>query len=88
MGSPRTTAGPPSFAQDISKLFTDDDVNHMAYAFNLRNYQDVRDNSAAILDRVKRDASDPKLMPPAPRGPWKKEEIQLFQDWIDGGFQP
>ena len=78
----------PSFARDIRPLFTDQDVQHMAYAFDLSDYQDVKNNSAAILDRITRKATDPELMPPAPHGPWKKDQIRLFRDWINGGFQP
>ena len=79
---------PPSFAVDICPLFTNDDVNHMAFKFDLRNYQDVKDAHAKILDRISRDKDDPLLMPPTPTGPWTKDMIQLFQDWITGGFQP
>ena len=79
---------PPSFAQDIRPLFTDEDVQHMSFAFDLSAYADVKNNSAAILDRVSRAMDDPQLMPPAPRGPWPKAQVQLFQDWINGNFQP
>ncbi len=77
----------PSFAKDIRPLFSDEDVQHMSFRFDLSDYQDVKDNSALILDRIKRAKADPKLMPPAPRGPWSPTKIQLFDDWIKGGFQ-
>ena len=79
---------PPSFAKDIRPLFTDDDVEHMAFRFDLSSYQDVKAHSAAILDRLSRTSTDPQLMPPAPVGPWPAAQIKLFQDWIDGNFQP
>jgi hypothetical protein len=78
----------PSFARDIRPLFTDEDVRHMAFAFDLTAYQDVKDHSAAILNRIKRDKTDPLLMPPVPEGPWTAGQIQLFQDWITDDFQP
>jgi hypothetical protein len=81
-------AQPPSFANDIRPLFTDEDVQHMSFAFDLSAYADVKSNSAAILDRVSRDKTDPGLMPPLPRGPWQPSQIQLFKDWINGNFQP
>jgi hypothetical protein len=79
---------PPSFASDIRPLFTAEDVDHMSFAFDLSAYGDVKDNSAAILDRVKRDKNDPLRMPKAPRDPWTQEQVQLFQAWINGGCQP
>jgi hypothetical protein len=78
----------PSFAKDIRPLFTDEDVKHMSFAFDLSSFADVKANSPAILDRVGRAATDPLLMPPAPRGPWSAAWVQLFKDWIAGGFQP
>jgi hypothetical protein len=78
----------PSFARDIRPLFTDQDIQHMSFAFDLSAYQDVKNNSAGILDRVSRDTNDPLRMPKAPRDLWTKEMIQMFQDWINGGFPP
>ena len=76
-----------SFAKDIRPLFTDVDIKHMSFAFDLSSYDDVKDNSAGILDRVSR-GSKPGRMPPPPRDPWTPEMIQLFKDWIAGGMQP
>jgi hypothetical protein len=78
----------PSFARDIRPLFTDEDVQHMSFAFDLSSLQDVEANSAAILNRVSRPAGSPGIMPPPPRDPWTAAQVQLFQDWINGGFQP
>ncbi|MDB5391002.1 MAG: tyrosinase [Planctomycetaceae bacterium] len=78
----------PSFSRDIRPLFTDEDLKQMAFAFDLSNYADVKANSEAIVNRIKRDKGDPMLMPPAPRGPWTTVQVRLFQDWISGGFRP
>lgn len=78
----------PSFASDIRPLFTDEDVQHMSLMFDLSNFQEVKDNSDGILDRVARLPGDQKRMPKSPRDPWTKEQIKLFVDWIVGGFQP
>jgi hypothetical protein len=78
----------PSFAKDIRPLFTATDVQHMSFLFDLSSFADVKQFSAAILDRISRDATDPQLMPPAPEGPWPPAQVQLFKAWIDGGFQP
>lgn len=78
----------PSFTKNIRPLFTDEDVEHMSFAFNLASYDDVKTNSAAILDRVSRPAGSPGRMPPPPREPWTPEQVQLFKDWINGGYQP
>jgi hypothetical protein len=78
----------PSFARDIRPLFTDDDIQHMSFKFDLSSYADVKSNSADILDRISRGANDPLLMPPLPQGPWTKAQVQLFQAWINGNFQP
>ena len=78
----------PSFADDIRALFTDEDVDHMSFKFDLSDYNDVKAFADDILDRVTRDKNDPQRMPKAPREPWTSEMIQLFRDWIAGGSQP
>lgn len=78
----------PSFVTDIRPLFSDDDVQHMSFALDLSSFDDVKENSAAILDRVSRAPGSPGIMPPPPRAPWTSAQVKLFQDWIAGGFQP
>jgi hypothetical protein len=78
----------PSFATDIRPLFTNEDVQHMSFAFDLSSFDDVKTNSAAILDRVSRPGNTPGRMPPPPREHWTPAQVKLFQDWIAGGFQP
>jgi hypothetical protein len=69
------------FAKDIRPLFTDQDVDHMTWMFDLSKYDDVKSNAADILDSVKGGR-----MPPGE--PWSSDKVQKFQDWINDGCQP
>ncbi len=71
----------PSFAGDIRPLFREEDAEAMDFAFDLRSYEDVRENSAEILERVE-DGSMPC------DGEWPDERVQLFRSWIDAGMAP
>lgn len=74
---------PTSFKLHIRPLFRDDpDVSHMNnYGIDLSSYDDVKANSAAIQDRLKR--RDGKMMPPqSADGPWPDEWIALFDRWV------
>jgi hypothetical protein len=70
-----------SFARDISPLFRDDDVDSMLFAFDLRSYDDVRENAEAIYERLA-DGSMPC------DGEWPDEQVTRFRAWIDGGAPP
>jgi hypothetical protein len=41
-----------SFAEDIRPLFRPRDVQRMSFAFDLSKYEDVKDNAAAISERL------------------------------------
>ena len=71
----------PSFAGDIRLLFREEDAEAMDFAFDLRSYEDVRENAAEILERVE-DGSMPC------DGEWPDERVQLFRSWIDAGMAP
>jgi hypothetical protein len=71
----------PSFAGDIRPLFREEDAEAMDFAFDLRSYEDVRENAAEILERVE-DGSMPC------DGEWPDERVQLFRSWIDAGMAP
>jgi hypothetical protein len=72
----------PSFAADIKVLFRETpDRASMLFAFDLHVYEQVRDNAAAILDRL-RDKTMPCDLP------WPPERIALFQQWMDAGSLP
>ena len=68
----------PSFAQDIRPLFRDDDRDAMDWAFDLHDYDSVRGNAGAILERLE-DGSMPC------DGEWPPEQIERFRAWIDAG---
>ena len=77
-----------SFAQDIWPLFTDMDIAHMGnLGVSLDDFDYMRDPSHAqgVLGQVSAGA-----MPPRRSGEpaWPAETVQLFRDWIAGGYQP
>jgi hypothetical protein len=76
-----------SFARNIRPLFTDTDVDHMKHAGVLLDELDyMRDPAHAqrVLDVVSSGS-----MPPSSSGEpaWSAESVQLFRDWIAGGYQ-
>jgi len=77
-----------SFAQDIKPLFTDMDIEHMkAAGVLLDDFEYMRDPAHAqkVLDTVSAGT-----MPPQTSGEpsWPADRVQLFRDWIGGGYQP
>jgi hypothetical protein len=70
-----------SFAEHIKGLFRRSDRRSMQFAFDLGAYQDVADNSAGILARL-RDGSMPC------DGAWPEEKISVFARWIETGMAP
>jgi hypothetical protein len=83
--SGRTVASPTgakvmvSFAQDIRPLFRRKDVQSMAEAFDLSNYDQVRANAESIYAVVSAGS-----MPCD--GAWPQDRVDLFKQWMDGGF--
>ena len=71
----------PSFERDIGPLFRTDDVEAMLFAFDLRSYDDVRENAEEILERLE-DGSMPC------DEVWPQTQIERFRAWIAGGMQP
>ena len=77
-----------SFAEDIRPLFTDMDVTHMRHLLvKLDDFDYMRKPRHAkhVLNSVSTGA-----MPPRKSGEpaWSPETVQLFRDWIAGGYQP
>lgn len=70
-----------SFAKDIRPLFTQVDVDHMAFAMDLSSRDDCATHAGAILSAVK-DGS----MPPGRR--WTAEMCGTFQSWMEQGCPP
>jgi hypothetical protein len=83
-------AQPPSFKDDISKLFIQIDIDHMSGIIDLTSYDDVKANATAILGRL--TSQDPRRVMPPPKerggeGPWTSDKIDVFRAWIAGGCQ-
>lgn len=76
-----------SFEQSIKPLFHQF-RSHMRWRFDLTNYDDVKTNAALIAERIKPDGDNPPEMPPPPFSPFTADQIQLFDLWISGGYQP
>ncbi len=74
-----TANSAPSFAQDIKPLFREDDREAMEYAFDLWDYDDVRNQAENILERLE-DGSMPC------DGEWPPEQIELFRRWVETGM--
>ena len=72
------TEQPISYAQDIKPLFREGDRGSMSAAFDLWSYDDVVQNSDAILGRLQ-DGTMPC------DGAWPEEQVDLFQRWVDAG---
>ena len=53
----------------------------MDFSFDLRSYDDVRENAAEIYERVA-DGSMPC------DAEWPEEQIALLRSWIDAGMSP
>ena len=68
----------PSFERDIRPLFRDEDVEAMEFVFDLRSYDDVRENAEDIYDRLA-DGSMPC------DDEWPQAQVDRFRAWIDAG---
>jgi truncated hemoglobin YjbI/CDGSH-type Zn-finger protein len=68
-----------SFEQHIKPLFRERDRKSMTFAFDLWSYDDVRQNAAGILDRLK-DGTMPC------DGAWPDEWVAVFRRWTESGL--
>jgi hypothetical protein len=77
-----------SFSRDIRPLFTAMDIEHMRQAgVALDDITYMSDPNHA--ERVHQKLSSKQMPPPySGESAWPDAKIQLFRDWIDGGFQP
>jgi hypothetical protein len=73
-----------SFDKDIKPLMTEVDREHMTFMFDLWSYNDVKDNADDIYDAV----SSGRMPPPVTGNRWSKDKVDLFKQWMDGGYQP
>jgi hypothetical protein len=72
---------PLSFGRDIRPLFRAEDVEAMAFVFDLGSYADVRLYAEDIHDRLAEGS-----MPCD--GAWPPPQVARFREWIDGGLAP
>ena len=70
----------PSFEHDIRPLFRSKDIESMSGVFDLSSYQNVRSNADKIYEKLSNGS-----MPCD--GAWPAERVQLFQSWINAGYQ-
>ena len=70
-----------SYAKDIRPLCREKDVNSMRKVFDLASYDDVRAHAEAILGRLTGGS-----MPCD--GAWPAERVEMFRNWMDGGYNP
>jgi hypothetical protein len=71
----------PRFETDILPLFRPEDVEAMAFAFDLSSLDDVRENAEEIYGRL----SDGDM--PCDE-PWPEAPVERFGAWIDAGMPP
>ena len=69
------------FEEDIKPLFRETDRSRMEWAFDLWDYDAVKENAPGILERL--EEGD---MPCD--GPWADEQIATFRSWIQSGMEP
>jgi hypothetical protein len=70
-----------SFESDIRPLFRETDRAEMEWAFDLWDYDDVKENAEAILERIE-DGSMPC------DDPWPEDRIEVFKKWVSEGTPP
>jgi hypothetical protein len=76
------------FNTDILPLFTTMDIEHMRHlGASLDDYAYMSDpaNASGVYEQVSTGA-----MPPSRSGEprWSQDQVQLFKEWMDGGYQP
>ena len=68
-----------SFESDIKPLFREFDRTEMEWAFDLWNYDEVKENAEAILERLE-DGGMPC------DAPWPEDRIEAFRRWMQEGM--
>jgi hypothetical protein len=79
-----------SFATDIRPLFRDIDISHMGVhgiALDDYTFMSDPDNASKVLETLSPHEDDPPSMPPG--GPyWTADQLALFAQWQNEGYQP
>jgi hypothetical protein len=79
-----------SFARDIRPLFRAVDIAHMkSYGVKLDDftYMSNPEHANQVLRALSPHADKPPPMPPG--GPyWTHDQLALFAQWQEGGYQP
>lgn len=68
-----------SFGKDIAPLFNQFRAS-MMWRLDLTDYEQVKANAAMVLTQIQNG------MPPPPYPPLTKEQVAMFQAWINQGF--
>jgi hypothetical protein len=71
----------PSFERDIRPLFREKDHERMEFAFDLFDYDDVKEAAPTILERLQ-DGDMPC------DGEWPDDQIDMFREWTQTGMAP
>jgi len=78
------SAAAVSFKTDILPSFTSDDIDHMSgmdVRLNDYSYMRAPDNAANVYQQI-----STQQMPPG--SPWPASQVELFKQWMDGGYAP
>jgi hypothetical protein len=62
-------------------------LRRAAFFCDLSSYDDVKTNAQDIANRLQ-GIGGRVMPPPADGGPWSKQNIDLFKQWIADGCQP
>jgi hypothetical protein len=76
-----------SFETDVLPLFTSMDKEHMSHVgveLDDYSYMSQPDHASEVYNQVSSGR-----MPPSGSGedPWPEEKVQLFKEWMDGGYE-
>jgi hypothetical protein len=71
--------GEPSYERDIKPLFRETDREEMSFAFDLWDYEDVKENSDGILERVASGEMPCDF-------PWPPDRVSAFRMWVEAGM--
>jgi hypothetical protein len=78
----------PSFQNDILPLFRQVDINHMkpmGVLLDQYTYMSTPANAQDVYNHLT-GASTPRMPMGGPF--WSEAQLQLFQNWMTGGYQP